>query len=207
VQFVSKPGVHSRQVLLSHTKENRNRVMKTILTKSQGSVQEESHSISTEFRAAFRSHPGAVAVITADAGDGPVGLTATSVCSISADPPALAFSLSAISSAAPGILRAESVVVHLLDKDQLGLAQTFCTSGIDRFADTSTWDRLPTGEPYLVAAPLWMRGRITQTMDVGGSTVAAVQLLEISSPLAAGHERQPLVYCNRDWYQLELASS
>ena len=32
-----------------------------------------------EFKAAFRNHPGGVAVITADAGNGPVGLTATSV--------------------------------------------------------------------------------------------------------------------------------
>jgi flavin reductase (DIM6/NTAB) family NADH-FMN oxidoreductase RutF len=39
-----------------------------------------------EFKALFRGHPGGVAVITADAGDGPVALTATSVASVSADP-------------------------------------------------------------------------------------------------------------------------
>ena len=40
-----------------------------------------------EFKALFRGHPGGVAVITADAGDGPVALTATSVASVSAEPP------------------------------------------------------------------------------------------------------------------------
>jgi hypothetical protein len=38
-----------------------------------------------EFKSAFRNHPAGVAVITADAGYGPVGLTATSVISVSAE--------------------------------------------------------------------------------------------------------------------------
>lgn len=155
---------------------------------------------STNFRAAFRSHPGGVAVITADAGDGPVGLTATSVCSVSVDPPAVAFSLSAISSSAPAIRRSRTVVVHLLDADQLELARTFSTSGVDRFADTSTWDRLPTGEPYLPAAAAWMRGEIEGTLDVGGSAVTAVRVLEVH--VRDHEETAPLVYCNRTWHRL-----
>ena len=58
-----------------------------------------------EFKAAFRGHPAGVAVITADAG-GPVALTATSVSSVSADPPLLIFSISAQSSAAAAFARA-----------------------------------------------------------------------------------------------------
>ncbi|MEF3120133.1 flavin reductase family protein [Kocuria flava] len=156
--------------------------------------------VSAGFRAAFRAHPGGVAVITADGGDGPVGLTATSVCSVSVDPPAVAFSLSAVSSAAPAIRRARTVVVHLLDADQLELAKTFSTSGIDRFADTSTWDRLPTGEPYLPSAAAWMRGEITGTLDVGGSAVTAVRVLEVR--LREDEHAAPLVYCNRTWHRL-----
>ena len=113
-----------------------------------------------DFKAAFRNHPAGVAVITADAGDGPVGLTATSVFSVSAEPPLLVFSLSATSSSTPTLSRASTVVVHLLSEAELDIAILCATSGIDRFADTSIWARLPTGEPYFTATPVWIRGRI-----------------------------------------------
>jgi flavin reductase (DIM6/NTAB) family NADH-FMN oxidoreductase RutF len=171
-------------------------------TPQHNAPRPDAAEMSADFRAAFRSHPGGVAVITADAGDGPVGLTATSVCSVSVDPPAVAFSLSGISSAAPAIRRSRTVVIHLLDADQLELARTFSTSGIDRFADTSTWSRLPTGEPYLPAAAAWMRGEITGTLDVGGSAVTAVRVLEVCLHSQDDDETTPLVYCNRTWHRL-----
>ncbi|WP_287931796.1 flavin reductase family protein, partial [Arthrobacter sp.] len=67
-----------------------------------------------DFKAAFRNHPAGVAVITADVGAGPVGLTATSVISVSASPPLVVFSLSSSSSSTPTVKKAETVVIHLL---------------------------------------------------------------------------------------------
>lgn len=160
-----------------------------------------------EFKAAFRTHPAGVAVITADDGTGPVGLTATSVFSVSADPPLLVFSLSATSSSTPTLTRASTVVVHLLTADQLHLAVLCATSGIDRFADTSIWSRLPTGEPYFVEAPVWIRGRVVDRMEAGGSTVLAVEALEAQTPERGSPEAdagrlRPLVYHNRTWHVL-----
>ncbi|MEF2978880.1 flavin reductase family protein [Subtercola sp. YIM 133946] len=161
-----------------------------------------------EFKAAFRNHPAGVAVITADAGDGPVALTATSVFSVSAEPPLLVFSVSELSSSTPTIRRADTVVVHLLGADQIDIAKLGATSGIDRFADTSIWTRLPTGEPYFPAAHAWIRGRIVNQMDAGGSTVVAVQALETHAPKAGDEAADaslahPLVYHNRTWHRLD----
>lgn len=156
--------------------------------------------ISEDLRNAFRAHPAGVAVVTADPGEGPVGLTATSVTSVSVDPPTIAFSLSAMSSSGAKIRSAEHVVVHLLSVDQIGIAQLFATSGIDRFADTAMWGRLPTGEPFLREAEVWLRGKITGTLDVNGSALVAVEIVE--SRCTAPPERTPLVYCNRTWHQL-----
>ena len=161
-----------------------------------------------EFKAAFRNHPAGVAVITADAGDGPVALTATSVFSVSAAPPLLVFSISELSSSTPTIRRADTVVVHLLGAEQLDIAKLGATSGIDRFADTSIWKRLPTGEPYFPAAHAWIRGRIVNTMEAGGSTVVAVQALETHAPDPGADEADaaqahPLVYHNRTWHRLD----
>lgn len=154
-----------------------------------------------DFKLAFRNHAAGVAVITADAGNGPVGLTATSVFSVSTEPALFVFSVSDQSSAAPTIRQADTLVVHLLGADQLHLATLCATSGIDRFADRSLWSRLETGEPYFPGAQSWIRGRVVNRMAAGGSTVIAVHALEA---LVASDENAsaPLVYHNRTWHSL-----
>jgi flavin reductase (DIM6/NTAB) family NADH-FMN oxidoreductase RutF len=156
-----------------------------------------------EFKAAFRDHPAGVSVITADAGTGPVALTATSVFSVSVVPPLLVFSVSELSSSAPVIRAAETVVVHLLGADQLDLAKLGATSGIDRFADTSIWRRLETGEPYFPAARTWIRGRVVSRTDAGASTVIAVEALQTRTrPVDESPRTPPLVYHDRTWHHL-----
>ena len=154
-----------------------------------------------EFKAAFRQHPSGIAVITADAGHGPVAMTASSVFSVSAEPPVLVFSVSEMSSAAPTILTADTLVVNMLSADNLDLALLGAQSGVDRFADTTMWDRLETGEPYYVNASGWIRGRVVDRMQIGGSTVVAVHALS-SSEADDAATAQPLVYHNRAWYRL-----
>src|SRR5690606_6346542 len=70
-----------------------------------------------DYKAVFRHHPGGVALITAVGPDGPVALTATSVASVSAEPPLLVFSVSAMSSSLPALKVAETVIVHFLGAD------------------------------------------------------------------------------------------
>lgn len=165
---------------------------------------------SGDFKAAFRNHAAGVALITADDGTGPVALTATSVISVSAEPPLFVFSVSAQSSSSATITSSDTVVVHLLEADQLELAQLGATSGIDRFAQAPEWSRLVTGEPVFHAAPVWIRGRIISRMDAGTSTVIAVHALQ-SNVAEGGNmptdavdtpEAEPLVYHNRTWHRL-----
>lgn len=168
------------------------------------SGQEAAPTTAERFIAAFGNHPAGVSVITADAGNGPVALTATSVCSVSVDPPLLAFSASSRSSSTPTIRRAETIVVHLLNSDQLPIAQLGATSGIDRFADTSIWKRLSTGEPYFPGAAVWIRGRIANTLDASGATLMLVEALEVGgqSGTQSVVPGQPLVYHSRAWHAL-----
>ena len=112
-----------------------------------------------EFKLAFRNHPAGVAIVTADAGNGPVAMTVTSVFSVSAEPPLLVFSASAQSSATPTITEAKTVVVHLLGADQLHLAKLAATSGANRFPEDIPLEKLPTGETVYSEAHAWIRGR------------------------------------------------
>ncbi|MCA0331369.1 MAG: flavin reductase family protein [Actinobacteria bacterium] len=160
-----------------------------------------------DFRDAFRHHPGGVALVTALGKHAPAALTATSLTSISADPAVLAFSVSHASSAAPTILAAGTVVVHLLDASTVHLAKLGATSGIDRFADTSLWTTLPTGEPVF-RNTRWLRARVLDRVTAGAATLVLAEPLEcdLGSDPEDGCVREGLVYLNRTWHRLGDAS-
>jgi flavin reductase (DIM6/NTAB) family NADH-FMN oxidoreductase RutF len=162
------------------------------------------------FKAAFRNHPAGVAIVTADAGEGPVAMTVTSVFSVSAEPPLLVFSASAASSSTPTLCRAQTVVVHIPGADQLELAKLAATSGVDRFPE-GLWMRLPTGEPVYPGAHAWIRGRVVDRIAAGSSTVFVVEALSSSAPGPGTDEAdarvaRPLVYHNRTWHVLDDGS-
>lgn len=154
-----------------------------------------------DFRALMRHHPTGVTLITADPGDGPVAMTATSLVSLSAEPPLVAFSLSESSSATPSLRRASTFVIHLLAGAEIELARLGATSGVDRFADSSLWARLETGEPYFVQPPVRMRAQVTNTLSAGTSLLVVAHVLD--AVMAAPAERKPLVYLGRTWFALD----
>src|SRR4051812_12796342 len=131
------------------------------------------------FREVFRRHAAGVAVVATDAGRGPVGVTVTSLASVSAEPPLLSFSVSATSSTWPHLRDADTAVVHLLGAQQAGLARTFATSGIDRFAEPTRWHRLPTGEPVLDAAAAWLRVEIEHRHPAGGARLIVGRIQQV----------------------------
>jgi flavin reductase (DIM6/NTAB) family NADH-FMN oxidoreductase RutF len=159
-----------------------------------------------DLKNAFRSHPAGVNLITADDGAGPVAMTVTSLISVSAEPPLMAFSASALSSSTPTLLRAESVVVHFLAPEQLELAKLGATSGIDRFADRSLWTRLADGTPVFHDSDFWIRTKVVNKMEAGGSTVFLIEALECAD-CERDAEAPALVYRNRTWHALEQHSS
>lgn len=164
-----------------------------------------------QFKLAFRNHPAGVAVVTADAGDGPIGFTATSVFSVSVAPPLLAFSVTKQSSSAASLQKVDTIVIHLLGSDQVDLAVLCAKSGVDRFGDSSNWMRLPTGEPCFPAAYSWIRGRIIKRIEAGESTIVIAQALQTNQSFSDEGDSsrialEPLVYHNRTWHRLNQAS-
>lgn len=149
-------------------------------------------------KAAFRTHPAGVAIITASTADGPVGLTASSVASVSVDPAAIVFSVTRATGSAGAILSASSFVVHLIDDEHSELAQSFATSGAERFTPGQGWTALETGEPHLASARAALRCRALQTVPVGASTVVIAEVLDV----IAGPQGRPLVYLDRRFHTL-----
>lgn len=166
-------------------------------------MTEPTPNLSDAFREAFRCHPAGVAVITADPGDRPVAMTVSSLISVSAAPPTVAFSLSARSGSTAAVLAAGSMVIHLLRYPDLELALLGATSGVDRFGPDHPWVRLPSGEPRYTAVATWFRARITGSLPVEGATVIVAELLEGASALSAdAPELESLIYLDRRWHRL-----
>ncbi len=163
-----------------------------------------------QFKAIFSRHPGGLVVITAEGPGGPVALTASSLASVSADPPLMVFSLSGLSSSTAAIVAADTAVVHFIDVESMHIAKLAATSGVDRFADTTQWSRLETGEPVYHVVPAWIRVHPIERMIAGSSTVMVAQGVEASMPaeaLTALQSRDGLAYVNREWHRLGPSSS
>jgi flavin reductase (DIM6/NTAB) family NADH-FMN oxidoreductase RutF len=160
------------------------------------------------FKAAFRRHAAGVAVITADAGDGPLALTASSVTSVSASPAILLFSVASTTVTGSALARASSAVVHLLDADDHGLAVRCADPTADRFADPSTWERLASGEPAFLSPRVLLRGEVVQRIVYGEAVVMLLAVVEVidRGPRMPGDEAgdaaQPLAYHDRRWHVL-----
>ncbi|WP_250005581.1 flavin reductase family protein [Actinoplanes sp. M2I2] len=151
------------------------------------------NDVAQDFKAAFRRYPTGVAVISAA---GPVGLTASSVASVSADPPALSYSVMG-SPSARAILEAPSFVVNLLGPGSVALARAFAGPGGPRFTPDQGWELLPTGEPVLTTALASLRCTPLDLVPVGTSTVVIAQVHDVLLGDATGH----LVYHDRAYIE------
>lgn len=148
-------------------------------------------------RAAFRGYPTGVAVITTNGPDGPVGLTASSVASVSVSPPAISFSVMGTASARV-IVEAPSLVVHLLGFRHAAVADAFARTGGAKFAPGQGWTSLPSGEPHLPEAQAALRVEPLHRLPVGGSTLVVATVVEVFH----GPEDERLVYHSKKFHTL-----
>ncbi|MEV8318715.1 flavin reductase family protein [Streptomyces sp. NPDC059900] len=141
-------------------------------------------------RSVFRQHAAGVAVITAQGPAGPVGFTATSLVSVSAEPPMLSFGIGTGASSWPAVSRAEHVGVHILGEHQLDLASTFARSGADRFGPGTRWYEGPEGVPVLDGTLAWLVCKVAARVPAGDHRIVLAEAV-VGDPAGAG---RPLLY-------------
>jgi flavin reductase len=107
-----------------------------------------------DFKIAMRQITASVAVVTAQSGDVRNGLTATAVCSVTANPPTMLVCVNRDASAEKLIDASGAFAINFLADQQHEVARLFSTPKLepeDRFAD-SNWVNLSTGSPVLEGA-------------------------------------------------------
>jgi flavin reductase (NADH)/flavin reductase len=150
---------------------------------------------SKSYKAGMRHLAGGVCIVTSLSSDGQrAGLTATAVCSVSADPPVLLVCLNRDSRSYDVIRESGGFAVNVLDVLDAPLARRFAgtVGGEARFHGAS-WIRLLTGAPVLESALASFDCRIAQVVEVGTHRIilGAVEAVRLGAA-----EGKPLLYAH-----------
>jgi flavin reductase len=153
---------------------------------------EGSMAIESEvFKSGMRRLAAGVSIITTTGRDGPRGLTATAVCSVSVEPPTLLCCVNRGSSAHDTIRAAGILAINFLAEPDQGLATRF--SGAEtresRFA-LGRWSTLATGSPILETALASFDCRVVSTIDGASHSIFFAEVIAARNGEAAA----PLLY-------------
>jgi 3-hydroxy-9,10-secoandrosta-1,3,5(10)-triene-9,17-dione monooxygenase reductase component len=140
------------------------------------------------FRRVLGHLPTGVTVITAHGKDGPVGMAANSVTSVSLDPPLILFCPAKSSTTWPEIRAAERFCVNVMAGHHEEVTRRFAAKGADRFSGVDHEHR-PTG-PALTDAVAWIECELHDEHDAGDHTIVVARVVAIAA--ASGVE--PLVF-------------
>src|SRR5262245_14182858 len=106
-----------------------------------------------QFKAGMRALTGAVNIITSNNAGHRYGMTATAVCSATAEPPTVLVCINKLASTHGAVAKSKAFCVNVLRAEDWELSTSFsgAQSGEARFKSRD-WTRLATGSPVLIDA-------------------------------------------------------
>jgi 3-hydroxy-9,10-secoandrosta-1,3,5(10)-triene-9,17-dione monooxygenase reductase component len=143
-----------------------------------------------EFRQVLGHLPTGVTVITAHGPDGPTGMAANSVTSVSLEPPLILFCPAKTSTTWPKLRSAGAFCVNVLARHHEQVTRRFAAPGLDRFAGVEVENR-PSG-PGLADAVAWIECRLHDEHDAGDHTIVVAHVVAIEA--TASVDVEPLVF-------------
>ncbi len=123
------------------------------------------------FKAAMRHLASGVAVVTSRDGDVLNGMTATAVCSVSADPPRVLVVVNQQNASHGIITRGAAFAINLLTEHQEALAGRFAQRGGEPFKDVGHVPGNATGCALLLGALAILECRLAESHDAGTHTI------------------------------------
>ena len=138
------------------------------------------------FKKGMRHLAASVTLITTRHCDLRGGLTATAVCSVSAEPPQLL------------------ICVNILAPDHRNIAERFAgmdgVEGDDRFIDMGEWSTLTTGAPVLKGCPVSFDCKLVSKVAAGTHTIYIGEIVDLTLDPGA----HALLYCDGAFVHGEL---
>ncbi|MCP3733493.1 flavin reductase family protein [Sphingomonas sp. RP10(2022)] len=143
------------------------------------------------YRAAMRRLAASVAIVVARGDDGPVGMAATSITSLTVDPPAVLVCVNRATSLHAVLVPTAPLSVNLLSRDQQAVSAAF-GGGVprgERFA-TGDWRDGANGLPALEGAQAHLCCVIDAMLAYGTHSIVIARVLAAE----IGGEVAPLIY-------------
>jgi 3-hydroxy-9,10-secoandrosta-1,3,5(10)-triene-9,17-dione monooxygenase reductase component len=145
------------------------------------------------FRTAIGHFATGVTVVTGVDDEGPVGMTANAVCSLSLDPPLLLVCFERQARTLPVVQATRRFGVNVLRYDQAELARLFASKGDERRKFDAVAHELRDGVPVIAGALAWVICDLVESHSGGDHTIA------VGAVTSMGHDKddvEPLV-----WYR------
>lgn len=159
--------------------------------------------LAERFRDAMRRTASAVSVLATDGPGGRAGVTVSTLCSLSLEPPSMIACLHRDSRALPALLANEVFSANILAEDQAVIAEVFAgriaEHREERFA-AGAWDALATGSPVLLGALAAFDCRLAKTVEFGSHVIVIGEVVDI-----AVRDTEPLVFADRAFRRLTAA--
>ena len=151
------------------------------------------------FKAGMRTLAGAVNIITTAAGGHRHGMTATAVCSATAEPPTVLACVNKLAATHAAVAKSKVFCVNVLRAEDWELSSAFsgAQSGDARFK-TRNWTRLATGAPVLVDSLVSFDCRVVKKLAYGSHTIFLGQVEQI----LLGQKGKPLLYSDGQYAKL-----
>jgi flavin reductase len=155
----------------------------------------ESAISSDDFRLAMRRLAGGVSIISGAGPDGPLGVTATAVTSLTAEPPSVLCCLNRSLQLEAAVKQTGRFGVNMLRTDHHDLAMRFAGMGGVRGSakfDQGNWTILPSDVPALSDSLVTFDCRVDNILEVGTHSIFVGLIADVDF----GESSDPLVYCN-----------
>ena len=149
------------------------------------------------FLAAMASFPSGVTIVTTTDADGRWwGFTATSFCSVSADPPLVLVCLARTAECYPVFTTARRWLVHVISPEHADVGITFASRGADKFA-AADFEANENGLPRLAGACVTLECAEHAKLSGGDHTILLGRVLQTNSDGTT-----PAVYFRRAFHRL-----
>lgn len=150
------------------------------------------------FRAVLGRFASGVTVVTARIGDHDFGMTVSSFCSLSLEPPLVLACIDRVAEMHDLLLPGQRIVVNILSAKQEALSRRFSEEHSSRRFEGIGFGRDPHGNPILDDVLAWLECRIDRRLD-GGDHAMVVAEVEA----ATTSDRRPLLYYRGGYAELE----
>lgn len=150
----------------------------------------------TQFKSAMRRLASSVSIVVARGDNGPVGIAATSITSLTVEPPAVLVCVNRAASLHASLVPTAPLNVNLLSRSQKDVSVAF-GGGVppDQRFGVGNWEQAENGLPKLAGAQSSLECVIDSMLAYGTHSIVIARVLRVT----LGEGCDPLIYCDGNY--------